>query len=87
MLLKKKKQWCEANKEIIFEREKQYREANKEKIYEIHKQYREKNREKIKAQRNQKHDCLCGGRYSHSAKTRHERTARHQQWENNDFNK
>jgi hypothetical protein len=44
---KQRKQYHEVNKEKINERMKQYREANREKINERMKQYREANREKV----------------------------------------
>jgi hypothetical protein len=42
-----KKQYREANKEVVKKQRKQYYEANKEKVNEKTKQYREANREKI----------------------------------------
>ena len=61
---------AERNRQYI----KQYYEANREQIAEYFKQYREANREQI----NQKFDCPCGGKYTKSNKSQHEKSKKHQ---------
>ena len=43
---------------------------------EYNKIYREKNKDII----NGKHNCICGGKYTHVHKQRHIRSAKHQQY-------
>ena len=40
------------------------------------KQYREKNKDKLK----EKHDCICGGKYTTACKAQHEKTKKHQEY-------
>ena len=47
---------------------------------EFGKYYREKNKYIIHAKKNVKHDCICGGKYTHAHKQRHIRSAKHQQY-------
>ena len=47
---------------------------------EYKKQYREKNIDLIHAKKNEKHDCICGGKYTHSHKSKHFKTIQHQQY-------
>ena len=47
---------------------------------EFGKYYREKNKYIIHAKKNVKHDCICGGKYTHVHKQRHIRSAKHQQY-------
>ena len=83
------KEWREDNKEEIIEYKKEWRENNKEKIkeyYEDHKEkintknkkYYEDHKEEILQKAKEKFDCDCGGKYSYSGKTTHERTKKHQ---------
>jgi len=73
-----KKQYYEIKKEYFLELQKQKYENNKEHYSEIHKQYRINNQEKIKEQRSIEHICECGVKYTHSNKTRHEKSEKHQ---------
>lgn len=79
------------NKEIISVNLKAYYRDNKEKISEIQKAYRQNNKELIstkgkvyyndnKEKLNAKHICLCGGKYTHSNRSRHETTKKHQKF-------
>ena len=47
---------------------------------EYKKQYHEKNKDIIHAKYNEKHDCICGGKYTHVHKQRHIRSVKHQQY-------
>ena len=69
-----------ANKDKVREKKKEYREANKEKLKEKKKEYREANKDKIREKKNQKFTCECGGTYTHSNKTAHERSNKHIQF-------
>ena len=44
------------------------------------KQYHEKYKDIIHAKKNEKHDCICGGKYTHTNKQQHVRSAKHQQY-------
>ncbi len=44
------------------------------------KEYQQKNKEKISERKNKKFDCECGGKYTHSAKARHLKSKKHQDW-------
>ena len=56
---------------------KEYRADNKEKIIEINKEYRANNKDKIKEYTHQKHDCVCGGKYTTQNKSIHIKSAKH----------
>jgi len=77
------KEYREDNKEKGKERNKKYYLENNEKLNEKVKKYREENKEKIKEIRNQKFNCDCGGQYTKSNKSRHERTKKHITFSNN----
>ena len=56
------------------------KEFRKQYNKEYSKQYREKNKDIIHAKKNEKHECICGGKYTHVQKQRHIRSAKHQQY-------
>jgi len=56
---------------------KNYNEIHKESIIKYQKQYREINKDKIKQNKNEKHECECGGRYSTCHKSAHFKTKKH----------
>ena len=41
-------------------------------------QYRQDNKEELKQKANEKHNCLCGGKYTKTGKSQHEKTQKHQ---------
>ena len=47
---------------------------------EYKKQYREKNKEVINTKKKEKHDCICGGKYTYINKQQHIRSVKHQQY-------
>jgi hypothetical protein len=47
---------------------------------EYKKQYRETNKDIIHAQQKEKHNCICGGKYTHIHKIQHLKTKKHQQY-------
>jgi hypothetical protein len=47
---------------------------------EYKKQYHEKNKDVIHAQKNEKHNCVCGNCDTHANKQRHIRSVKHQQY-------
>ncbi len=69
-----KKQYYQDNQDKIKEQVKQYRKANKDKIKDKKKEYYDKNKNQI----NEKINCECGGRYTKAHKSRHLKSARHQ---------
>ena len=44
------------------------------------KQYHETNKEAINTKRKEKHNCTCGGKYTHVNKQQHIRSVKHQQY-------
>ena len=53
-----------------------YRRAGGKKAY--NREYNEKNAEKIKAHNTKKHQCECGGKFTHVNKQRHFKSKKHQ---------
>jgi hypothetical protein len=80
-----KKYYCD-NKEKLIQKNKDYikknKEKNKEKKKENDKEYYRINREKILERNNQIVSCECGVNYTHSNKSRHEKTQIHQNYKN-----
>jgi hypothetical protein len=71
------KEYFEDNKDKIQVNNKQYREKNREKLREIQKKYREDNKNKIQEYKNEKHKCICGGKYTTSGKSQHLKSMKH----------
>ena len=65
------------NKFIAGRTRKQWFEDNKNKIKETQKNYRINNKEKIKLHNNEKHDCICGGRFTTASKLCHFKSEKH----------
>ena len=80
IIKEKNKEYYDTNKEKIKEQLKEYREQNKEKIKEYVKKYHKANRDKILEYKNQKMICACGGKYTVSHKSHHEKSMKHQQF-------
>jgi hypothetical protein len=40
----------------------------------------EKNKEVLNKKKKEKHECICGGKYTHTNKQSHEKTQKHQQY-------
>ena len=70
----------EANIERFKQREQLCRDNNKDLIKIRNKNYREENDARIKAFKNVKHNCECGGKYTHCHKALHLRSIRHQNY-------
>jgi hypothetical protein len=73
-----KKQYAIDNVEKLKEHKKQYYIDNVEKIKESGKQYRIDNKSKINARKSEKHNCVCGGKYTTCHLSRHIETKKHQ---------
>ncbi len=58
------KEYQELNKDKLIEYKKEYRESNKDNIARNRKEYYNDNKEKLK----EKHECECGGKYTHGNK-------------------
>ena len=67
-------QYYQDNKQELNELHRQYYNDNKEQIDEYQRQYRQDNKQKA----NEKHNCLCGGKYTKQNKSRHDKTQKHQ---------
>ena len=63
-----------------------HREDNREQKKIYHAKYRKDNRDKIKEQNKQKHNCECGGKYTHNHKAEHLETNRHKKFLKNQEN-
>ena len=55
---------------------KKYRQDNNDKKRKQDKQYYQDNKAKL----NEKFDCDCGGKYTFGAKSKHEKSLKHQQY-------
>ena len=73
-ILAQKKMYYEANKDKISAYMKSYNDANKDKK----KAYQEANKDKIREKENKKYECPCGGRYTHTNKSKHTNSKIHQ---------
>jgi len=71
-----KKEYYEHNKKEISEKTKEYREVHKKEIYERTNKYKKEHKEQLQ----KKYDCECGGKFTHSNKTQHEKTQKHQDY-------
>ena len=65
--------YYELNKDKVQNYHKEYNEKNKDKLTEQHKDYYKQNKDQL----NQKHSCVCGGKYTTQHKLIHEKTKKH----------
>ena len=72
----RRKQYRENNKERINQLKKKYYQNNKEEL----KEYYKNNKEKINEKQKEKFDCECGGKYTYSNKSGHEKTNKHKKF-------
>ncbi len=77
------KKYLQENNEKITKYKKEYRIKNKEKIAEYKKEYKLKNKEKISKYQSEKFQCECGGKYTKSNKSIHEKSKKHLAFINN----
>jgi len=77
-IAEQKRLYYQNNRERMLYNFSLYREKNKEQIAERDKLYREKNKERIKAHKSRVCVCDCGTEYTHSHKSRHLRSKKHQ---------
>jgi hypothetical protein len=78
----KKKEYREANKDEIRQKKKEYAERHKEEIRQKTKEYREANKDAIKERKSKVIECECGISYTQCHASRHKRTAKHQNFIN-----
>ena len=83
------KQYKIDNRDKLLEYNKQYKIDNREELLEYNTQYRNDNREYYNQYRidnkdklNKKFECPCGGKYTHSNKSNHEKSITHQKYIN-----
>ncbi len=74
------KYYYENNKDMIHAKKKEYYNDNKNKLIEKSKEYYKQNKDIIRVNQNEKHECTCGGKYTHVHKQQHIRSAKHQQY-------
>ena len=75
-ILEQKKVYYEANKDKISAYMKSYNDANKDNK----KAYQEANKDNIRDKANKKYECPCGGRYTHTNKSKHTNSKMHQKF-------
>ena len=68
-----RKEWRQAHNEEI----KEYRQTHKEELKEKAKEYYRMNKEKLDERRNEKFNCVCGGKYIRKSKARHFKSDKH----------
>jgi len=78
--LERHKKYREENREKELERSKKHYEENREAKLEYQKKYRADNRDKIHEKQNEKFECECGGKYTHTHKSRHLKSKLHQDY-------
>ena len=74
------KEWREDNKAYTIEWFRIYRITHKDEIKERNVNYRINNREKLHRKANEKFVCDCGGKYTRSHKSTHEKSKKHQKF-------
>jgi hypothetical protein len=79
---------CRTKEEIVEyykKYNKEYRQKNKEELDEYHKKYNkeymQKNKEELYEKRKQKIECNCGSVVTKASLSRHKKSIKHQQWE------
>ena len=75
-----KKEYREINKDKINEKNKEYYEQNINKILKYQEEYYVNHKDKICAYKNEKNNCQCGGLYTHTNKSHHLKTIKHQNY-------
>ena len=73
-----REQYYQDNKQELNERHRQYRQDNKEHIDEYQRQYYQENKEERNRKANEKHNCICSGKYTKANKSQHEKSQKHQ---------
>lgn len=63
------------------EKHEEYYEKNRNRILEYHKEYREQNRDRIIKWNKERLLCPCGIEHCRAAKSQHQRSAKHRQWQ------
>jgi hypothetical protein len=71
------------NKFIPTRTYKEYYDDNKIRIAEQQKQYKKDHKELISLQKNQKHMCYCGGKYTSTHKSHHMKSQRYLKYQEN----
>jgi hypothetical protein len=72
-----KKEYYQDNMNKIKEQRNNYYLEKSDEVKKRASEYRQNNADKIKEKYSQKHGCVCGGKYTHFQKARHERTKKH----------
>ncbi|GMF36664.1 unnamed protein product [Phytophthora lilii] len=88
------KQYREDNRNRINAQKQNHYELNRLRLCEVAKAYRANNKEKVKEternrtrpeiytlQKIKKHNCDCGGKYTHSNRAKHFKSDKHVQWQ------
>jgi len=73
-----KKEYYNTHKETISDHKKEYYQTNKETVKESCKQYRDSHKEIIKEKANEKCVCRCGGKFTNTNTSNHNKSLKHQ---------
>jgi hypothetical protein len=79
-LIEQAKEYNKEHKEDIKIYNTNYYQENKEKLIERAKEIYIENVENIKKRKNKKFECECGGSYTKTNSTKHQRTKKHQDY-------
>ena len=100
-LLKRERYWIEnsncVNERLPSRSRREYKKDNADKIKKQSREYLERNRDEIQRKRkahymkrqhltNEKHDCICGGKYTNTNRKRHLKTIIHTNYLMNNLN-
>jgi hypothetical protein len=77
-ILERVNKYYEIHKEEKHEYNHKYYENNKKELTEYQSKYREIHKEQIKEKSCKKNTCECGGHFTHTHKSTHEKTKKHQ---------
>ena len=77
------KKYYQDNKETISQKKKEYYDTNRKEHNNKIKIYRANNKEMISKKQGIKHNCECGGKYTCSNKSQHQKSKKHQIYINN----
>lgn len=79
-VLRQQRKYRQANRDQINARQREYRRANHAQVSEYQRDYVRRHHDQISARETVRHDCTCGGRYTHHNRLRHMSSKRHLRW-------
>lgn len=79
-VLRQQRKYRQAHRSLINARQREYRRANHAQVSEYQRDYVRRHHDQISARETVRHDCTCGGRYTHHNRLRHMSSKRHLRW-------